>query len=248
MHDATNSFTKRYPMPFVRVDVCALSVREGALHVLLAHRKEAPYKGRWGLPGGVLRIDLDASLEAAAQRVAQERLGRTLPNLGQVAAVGAAKRDPRVPWAVSVVYRSLVQPDIETTPGKRVEALTWAPVENIEKRADLAFDHGSLVAKAVEATRTEVAAMRFPAGWLTEPFALSELQALSEAVLGAPLDKVTFRRRVEANGVATPITGHMRSGGAHRPAQLYRLDMQQTALAIAGSKGKRLVYRDSSNG
>lgn len=223
MHDATNPVTKRYPMPFVRVDVCALSVRAGALHVQLAHRKEAPYKGRWGLPGGVLRIDLDASLEAAAQRVAQERLGRTLPNLSQVAAVGGAKRDPRVPWAVSIVYRSLVQPDLETTPGKRVEALAWVAVEDIGKRTDLAFDHGSLVAKAVEATRSEIASMHFPAGWLAEPFTLGELQALSEAVLGAPLDKVTFRRRVDANGIAEPLKGQMRAGGAHRPAQLFCL-------------------------
>lgn len=213
-----------YPMPLVRVDLVVLGVAEGQLRVLLSHRKEAPYKDKWGLPGGVLRIDLDATLEAAAQRIALERLGRTLPNLGQVAAVGGAKRDPRAPWAMSVIFRSLVQSDIETTPGKRVQALEWRAVNTVADAKDLAFDHAELVAQAVQAVRREIREMRFPDGWMPEEFTLGELQRKSESALGAPLDKVTFRRRIDAAGIAVPIEGQMRSGGAHRPAQLYRLN------------------------
>lgn len=65
--------------------------------------------------------------------------------------------------------------------------------------------------------------LRFPVGWVPEVFTLGELQSLSEAVLGTALDKVTFRRRMDVSGVAIPIEGQMRSGGAHRPAQVYRL-------------------------
>ncbi len=144
-----------------------LTVQAGELAVLLSHRKEAPHKGRWGLPGGVLRIDLDESLEACAERVGVERLGLTVPNLQLVTAVGSAKRDPRAPWAMSVVYRSLLGDALPVTPGKRV-------------------------------------------------------QALSEAVLGRALDKVTLRRRLEAAGCVVAIEGAMR-GGAHRPAQVYRV-------------------------
>ncbi|HQD82442.1 MAG TPA: NUDIX domain-containing protein [Quisquiliibacterium sp.] len=212
-----------HPMPFVRIELVALSVIDDRLHVLLSHRKEAPYKGRWGLPGGVLRIDLDASLEAAAHRVAAERLNRALPNLGQVAAVGGAKRDPRAPWALSVVYRSLVQPTLDATPGKRVQALAWRPVDEVAARSDLAFDHTTLVAQAVEAVRREIRELRLPAGWAPDAFTLGELQGLCEAVLGERLDKVTFRRRIDHTGVAVAIAGKMRAGGAHRPAQLYTL-------------------------
>lgn len=215
---------KPHPMPFVRVELVVLCVMDDRLHVLLSHREEAPYKGRWGLPGGVLRIDLDGSLEAAAQRVAQERLNMNLPNLGQVAAVGGADRDPRAPWAMSVVYRSLVQADLNGTPGKRVQALAWRPVDEVTAASHLAFDHAELVERAVRATRREIAEMRFPLGWVPEPFTYSELQALSEAVLGAPLDKVTFRRRMDAAGMALPLEGQMRAGGAHRPAQLYAFE------------------------
>lgn len=221
--ESDRSPTKQHPMPFVRVELVVLCVVGDRLHVLLSHREGAPYKGKWGLPGGVLRIDLDGSLEAAAQRVAQERLNMSLPNLDQVAAVGGADRDPRAPWAMSVVYRSLVQADLGATPGKRVQALAWRNVTDVMQAPDLAFDHASLVAKAVEETRREVRELRFQTGWLPEEFTLSELQALSEAVLAGPLDKVTFRRRIVASGCAFALEGKMKMSGAHRPAQLYSL-------------------------
>ncbi len=227
MQNATNArlhaTPPQYPMPFVRLELVVLSVKDGQLQVLLSHRKEAPYKGKWALPGGVLRIDLDASLEAAAQRVAHERLSRPLPNLRHVAAVGGANRDPRAPWSMSVVYRSLVPPDLETEPGKRVQALAWRAVDDLASAQDLAFDHGALVATAVGAIRQEFRSLRYPAGWMQAEFTLSELQALSEAVLGEKLDKVTFRRRTEAARTVRALPGRMRSGAAHRPAQLYQL-------------------------
>lgn len=223
MTTGTKQSSPIYPMPMVRLDLVVLAVRDGVLHVLLSHRKEAPYKGKWGLPGGVLRIDQDGSLEEGAQRVAVERLGRTLPNLGQVAAVGGAKRDPRAPWAMSVIYRSLMQPDIEAAPGKRVQALEWRTVAQVVAVKDLAFDHAALVAQAVEAVGREVRELRFPHGWVPEVFTLGELQAMSEAVMGVPLDKVTFRRRIENSQGVQALEGQMRQGGAHRPAQLYRL-------------------------
>jgi len=249
MHNATNketvtmndsedlSASPQYPMPFVRVELVVLCVAGEELRVLLSHRKEAPYRGKWGLPGGVLRIDLDDSLEAAAHRVAQERLSRRLPNVGQVAAVGGAKRDPRAPWAMSVVYRSLVPPDLETAPGKRVQALAWRSVDEVFDAHDLAFDHAALIAQAVAAVRQEVRDLRYPAGWLHEAFTLSELQALSEAVLGERLDKVTFRRRIDVSGVAQPLVGQMRGGAAHRPAQLYRLACEK---AEGGNNGHKI--------
>lgn len=222
-HATGDGHVVQHPMPLARLDLVLLSVIDGCLQVLLSNRKEAPFKGKWGLPGGVLRIDLDDSLEAAAQRVAGERLNRALPNLSQVAAVGGAKRDPRAPWAMSVVYRSLVQPDIETSPGKRVQALAWRKVEEVIEVGDLAFDHAMLVRRAVEATRQEIRDLRFPRGWLPDEFTLGELQAWSEGVLGTPLDKVTFRRRMEGAGSAAAVEGKMRAGRAHRPAQLYSL-------------------------
>ena len=227
MRDATNNQSTGipiYPMPFVRTDLAVLCVRDGVLQVLLGKRQKGTEGGKFGLPGGVLRIDIDANLESAAQRVAIERLGRALPNLEQVCAVGGPKRDPeRSDWALTMVYRSLVQPDLQTAPGKRLDVLDWHVAEDAIISKQLAFDHAELIGQAVRATQAQVADLRIPQGWVPEPFTLPELQAFCEAVLGQRLDKVTFRRRVMANAVVEPIEGEMRIGGAHRPAQVYRL-------------------------
>ena len=212
-----------YPMPFVRLELAAMTVLDGMLCVLLAKRQQAPYAGRWALPGGVLRIDLDKSLDAAAQRVAGERLGVGLPHLRQQCAVGAATRDPRSPWALSVVYRALVpQAAFAPQPGKRIEALKWVVVDDAVADRQLAFDHGQLIAQAVDAMRAEVQALELPAGYLPDAFTLGELQASCEALLGRRLDKSSFRRRLDDAGCVEEVPGAMRTG-AYRPAQVYRL-------------------------
>lgn len=208
-------------MPLVRVDLVLLTVIEDRLHVMLSHRERAPFKGEWGLPGGVLRIDLDASLEAAAQRVARERLGRDLIKLAQVVTVGGAHRDPRASWAMTVVFGSLVSPNLETTPGKRVRALKWQPVNDVAMQKPLAFDHATLIKMAVKQVRQDIRDLRYPKGSMPEHFTLPELQTYSEAILDAPLDKVTFRRRIAAAQLLESVPGVLR-GGAHRPAQVYR--------------------------
>lgn len=222
--------TPIHAMPFVRLELAVLTVREGALQVLLGKRTELPYRGQWALPGGVIRIDLDDDLPAACQRVAQERLGVRLPNLAQVLAVGGRKRDPRAPWALSIVHRCVVAAQaLEAVPGKRLEKLAWVPVDLAAADRTLAFDHAGLIEAAAQAARAEFRALRFPAGLLAEVFTLGELQAVSEAVLGHALDKSSFRRRIDDAGCVVPVPGQMRTG-AFRPAQLYRLNAAASAV------------------
>ena len=221
-NSVTKSGPKRHPMPFTRLEIAVLSVVDGRLQVLLARRAEDPYKGRWALPGGVLRIDLDASLDAAAQRVAQERLGLEMPRLRQLCAVGGPERDPRAPWGLSVVYRTLMAAEqIRPKAGKRVEELTWRPVDDAVDDRAISFDHASLIGWAVSAIRAEVRALALPFILLPEEFTLGELQAACEQVLGKRIDKSSFRRRLAGAEVVAPIEGEKR-GGANRPAQLYR--------------------------
>lgn len=211
-----------HPMPFTRVEIAVMSIIDGVLQVLLARRAGPPHAGKWALPGGVLRIDLDSSLEAAAQRVMRERLGRDLPFLRQLCAVGGPKRDSRAPWALSVVYRALVQAEsFEASAGKRVEALAWRPVDDAKVDKALAFDHAALIRQAVDVTRSEVDALELPFGFLPDEFTLGELQATCEQIRGKRLDKSSFRRRLADRDLVAPVEGAMK-GGAFRPAQLYR--------------------------
>lgn len=218
-----SSGSKNYPMPFTRIEVVVLSVVEGALQVLLARRAEAPYAGKWALPGGVLRIDLDGSLEAAARRVMAERLDAEIPFMEQLCAVGGPRRDPRADWAMSIVFKALVPLDrVHVHAGKRIESLAWRPADQVMEDAHLAFDHAELIRNAVEATRRRIELMAMPAGLLGEQFTLGDLQMVCEQVLGKKLDKSSFRRKLASRNIVEPVEGETR-GGAFRPAQLYRL-------------------------
>jgi len=214
-----------HAMPFVRIELAVLAVQADSLQVLLGRRAEAPYAGRWALPGGVLRIDLDDSLDAACQRTALERLGASLPGAKQLEAVGGRSRDPRAPWALSVVYRCTTLPSgLTTSPGKRMDELKWVAALAAAADPRLAFDHAQLIGRAVASLQEEIDALRFPKGLIAEPFTLADLQATSQAVLGGrrKLDKSSFRRRIDAAGCVEAVDGEVRTG-AFRPAQLFRL-------------------------
>src|SRR5690349_6288032 len=64
-----------YPRPSVAVDVVAMTVEKGGLHVALYKRMEPPHKGAYALPGGFVRID--ESLDEAAARLLAQKAGFT---------------------------------------------------------------------------------------------------------------------------------------------------------------------------
>ena len=85
-----------HPMPFVRLELVVMSIQDERLVILEGKREQAPYQGKWALPGGVLRIDLDKTLDDAVQRVAQERLGARMMAARFVQTrEGYAQRAPR---------------------------------------------------------------------------------------------------------------------------------------------------------
>ena len=213
---------KIYPMPFTRVELVVMSIVDGGLAVLLGKREQAPYAGKWAIPGGVVRIDLDANLAESAQRIARERLRIEVPYLRQQCVVGGVTRDPRAPWSISIVYRALTRvEEFNPTAGKRLEALRWCHVEEAVADKKLAFDHSQLIEQAVVTTRAEVDRLELPFSYIPDQFTLGELQSTCEMILGHRLDKSSFRRRIDEKKVVEPVIGEMRIG-AFRPAQLFR--------------------------
>jgi 8-oxo-dGTP diphosphatase len=117
---------------------------------------------------------------------------------------------------VSVAYVALVPATLLAQGHAHVR---WQPVDALPS---LPFDHSAIVAQAVARVRSKSLYTSLPAHFCGERFTLPQLQAVYEAVLGERLNKVSFRRRMEALGLLVPVAGE-RTGGAHRPAQVWRL-------------------------
>src|SRR5690348_6066087 len=95
-----------FPRPSVTVDLVVFTVIDKLLHVLCVRRNEHPFKGRWALPGGFVRVSDDRKnqgedLDAAAQRELLEETGLSNTAAGnifleQVRTFGKPGRDPRM--------------------------------------------------------------------------------------------------------------------------------------------------------
>lgn len=197
------------------VDVVLLTLRDNALHVALLKRDREPFKGALALPGGYVHVKEDQSAWDAAARVLRDKGGVVSPYLEQLATFAGPGRDPRG-WSVSVAYYALVPEALLGDSG----TLSLLPVERLPT---LAFDHKGIVEAAVSRVRAKSLYSSLPVYLCGQAFTLPQLQAVYEAVLGEPINKVSFRRKIDQLGVLEPIEGAQEVGRANRPAQLYRL-------------------------
>jgi 8-oxo-dGTP diphosphatase len=206
--------------PIVSVDIALFSIVDEALKVLLVRRANEPARGGWALPGGVIDPGHDASLEEAARRVLRDKTGLDdVPYLAQFATWGGPDRDPRG-WSVSVLHHALLPLDqVPAIPGRKTEAIAWR--DAAAPGRGLAFDHAEHVAEALERLRDKVDGRALPLHLMPERFTLTDLQQTVERILGRPLEKSAFRRRIRDDPSLEPIDGEFR-GGQQRPAQLYR--------------------------
>lgn len=217
-----------FERPLVTVDVVIFTVVDEQLCVLLVRRPEGegePFPGRWALPGGFVDVHRDASLLACAERKLREKTGVVAPYLEQLGSWGDARRDPRG-WSATHAYFALIaQPAISADSGTVTE---WVACDQAMRRR-LAFDHHTLLGAAIDRLRGKVEYTSLPAFLLPEPFTLPQLQRIYEVVLGRPLDKSAFRKRMlDANFLVEAGTLAREQG---RPAVGYRLrDREQATL------------------
>ena len=209
------------PRPLTTVDVAIFSIRDHRLHVLLVQRRAGahePFPGVWALPGGIVDIIRDKDLEACAVRKLKAKTGMVSPYLEQLGSWGSAQRDPRG-WSATHAYFALMS--AVATTGSPATDVQWFPINAGGVKPELAFDHGDILAAAVQRLRSKVEYTSLPAYLMPEEFTLPDLQRVYEIVLDRPLEKSAFRTRILAADLVEPVAGMRR--GPNRPAQLYRL-------------------------
>ena len=215
------------------VDIVIFSLLDTSLRVLLIKRGIPPFKGRMAIPGGF--VHQNESLEHAAVRELKEETGVHDVFLEQLFTFGHPRRDPRT-RVISVAYYALVDRarfDEAAQASSEVEVArilvpwegeTGGSVELADKSGAplrLAFDHAEILGMAVKRLRGKLDYAPIGFQLLPERFTLFDLQRVHETILGRPLNKDSFRRRMLASGLLES-TGESEKEVDHRPAELYR--------------------------
>jgi 8-oxo-dGTP diphosphatase len=199
---------------FVTVDIVIprLSPSGSGWEVALIQRKKQPYQGAWALPGGHLNTE-DASLEAAAQREAQEETGLDIPlHLFQQVQTYEDFEDPRGKYVCLLyVLREPLNPEALIEAGDDASRVQWFSVESLQSLPFLAFNHIRLLRMALR---------QFFTSYYHDAVGMQEIEACQCEVESAP-------------GLRCPNTAYWRYNGI----ALCPKDMQ---LTVKSNKGKCL--------
>ena len=198
-------------------DVVLFTIEDGLLKVLLAPVHRPPhYIHTWGVPGGLIKPAETA--DKAAMRILREKARvRSNVYLEQLYTFSDVKRDPRG-RVVSVAYFGLVSSGTLRQEDRREDSARWCAIGELSA---LAFDHTEMIRVAIKRLRSKLEYTNIVYGLLPREFTMSELQYTYEIILGRPLDKRNFRRKLLELKLVQKA-GRKRRGGAHRPAELYR--------------------------
>lgn len=201
----------------VAVDTIILAIGEKGLDVLLTKIKNGPYGNRWAIPGSVVQID--ESLDETAKRVLVSRVGNDNLHLEQLYTFGDPKRDIRG-RSISVAYFSLLSNQTEVEP-KLVEVYADVSWFSVDKLPEMAFDHEKVVKLAKDKLAYKLDEPEIIKRLLPVKFTLAELKRVHEILSEKTIDKRNFVKKVKNDGDVV-VTKDVRSGGAHRPAKLFR--------------------------
>lgn len=210
-----NPLKEKFKRPLVAVDIIIFTIKDNDLKVILVKRGIPPFKGKWAIPGGFVKID--ESLEEAAKRELKEEAGVSEVYLEQLYTFGTPKRDPRT-RVISVVYFALVNAS-----GIKLKATTDASEAEFfsaYKAPSLAFDHDSILKYALQRLRWKLEYTTTAFSLLPDKFTLTELQKAYEIIFNKKFDKRNFRKKILSLGIIEP-TGKMQDSVSHRPAELY---------------------------
>ena len=222
----------------ISVDCIIFGFHEGELKVLLA---KPHYSDLMALPGGFIR--LDENMDDAAQRILKERTGLQNIFLQQFHAFGDATRTTEKnhqqflaanniginkSWIferfVTVGYYALVDfSKVNVSPDAFSAKCDWYPINAMP---ELILDHADIFKNALNYLRQQLNYHQVGINLLPPKFTMPELQKLYETILGYPLDRRNFQRKIIGANVLKRLD-ERKEGVAHKAPYLYKFDKRK---------------------
>ena len=199
----------------ITVNVVKLTIEKGLLQVLLVKRLNEPFKDKWAIPGGYVR--LSENLDQAALRVLKERTNVDNIYLEQLYTFGDPLRHPNA-RVITCAYFALVRSEdiqIVSTP-----ELGW---HKISELPPLAFDHKEIIEYSLKRTRERLEICPVAYQLLNEKFTLTEMQKSYELIMEKKLDKRNFRKKALSTEGLIELDEYTKSS-SKRPARLYTFE------------------------
>jgi len=218
------------------------------LRILLIRRGGHPYIGHWALPGGFVNPDETVGEAARRELEEETGIrSGFLEQLHTFSRPGRDPRTWIITCShMALIDGSRVKVKagddaadarwftlkVETEPAfirlaltnedLRIQAAVTreqgdAEIKTIEN-GGLAFDHGEMISLAIQRLREKLECLPLAFCLLPEQFTLTELQQVYEAILGKPLVKAAFRRKIKALVIASD---EFRHEAGYKPARLF---------------------------
>ena len=160
------------------------------IKLLLIKRSFEPAMGLWSLAGGFVKES--ESLDEAASRILFQLTGLLNVYLEQSYTYGSIERDPGA-RVISTAYRALIKiTDID----RELSEVNGAHWQSLGRLPHLIFDHGVMVARALEELQIQIKVKPVGFELLPEKFTLVQLQDLYEAIYQKDIDKRNFRKKI----------------------------------------------------
>jgi len=204
----------------ITTDVVIFTIKDNKLQVLLVKRANEPFKGRWAIPGGFIR--LSENLDNAALRILKEKTNVDNIYLEQLYTFGDPLRYPSS-RVITCAYFALIRSDdikLSFDSAQGITEVQWHEVYNLPS---LAFDHKEIIEYSIKRMRERLEFCPIAFQLLPEKFTLTELQKSYELILDMKLDKRNFRKKVLTGDILKELNEYTKSG-SKRPAKLYSFD------------------------
>jgi 8-oxo-dGTP diphosphatase len=217
------------------VDCVVFGFHDNELKVLVS---KYPYMDLWVVQGGF--VQHVENVDDAAKRILAERTGLDDLFLQQFHTFGNANRPTldhtkqvfrNTPFDVDAIpflkerfitigYYALVDyMKVTPVPAVFFERIEWCEINNLP---NMAFDHADIITKALETLRQSLDHSHIGFKLMPDTFTMNELQKLYETILGEPLSRNNFQRKILEMNVLERLEKKF-TGEAHKAPYLYRL-------------------------